>query len=360
MNIPSEHVAAIEGLGYTETEARFLYLVATHSGYFTRRHFLAFTRQPNGCLTQRLLDRTVSRKHVRETEYGRKVHVYNLYSRCLYGPIDKENLRNRRRQSNELIHTRLLILDFILAHPDEAYLETEADKVAYFHETLGMPLPVLPGRIYRGLKSTSNTKRYFVDRFPVFIPRPENTFSLPQVVTFTFCDTADASLLAYVTHLRNYEKFLRRLPEFNFIYASPDPKQFARARSFFERTFKDSGRVDGHRLRRHFELRMLWDGPKSGQLTRADRDFLRDGIKRFDGEPFESAYQKWSTTGLSMDEVKELLGPRDRQPQRRFETYVLPEKHDIFYTAASKDYRQSPRDRLSSALSTSLSFPCDC
>lgn len=360
MNVRPEDLTAIRNLGYTESEARFLYLVATHSGYFTRRHFLAFTGQPNGCLTQRLLDRTLSRRHARAAECTRKTRVYNLYARRLYGAIDKDNLRNRRRQSSELVHTRLLILDFVLAHPDEAYLETEPDKVAYFHESLGVPLPVLPSRIYRGLKSTGNTKRYFVDRFPVFIPRPDNAFSLPPVVTFTYCDTADSNLFAYITHLRNYEKFLRRLPDFNFIYASPDPQKFQRARSFFERMFRDSDRVDGHRLRRYFELRMLWEGPKSGELTRADRDFLRDGLKRFEGEPFESAYQKWSTVGLSMDEVKVLLGPRQRQPERRFETYVLPEKHDIFYTEASKDYRQTPRDRLSSALSIPMSTPCDC
>lgn len=359
MTIHPEDLTAIQRLGYTETEARFLYLVATHSGYFTRRHFLAFTRQANGCLAQRLLDRTVGRRHARKTEYGCQVHVYNLYSRRIYGAIGKENLRNRRRQSNELSHTRLLILDFVLAHPDEGYLETEADKVAYFEEKLAVPLPVLPGRIYRGLRSTGNTKRYFVDRFPVFIPRQDSPFSLPPVVTFTYCDTADPSLLAYVTHLRNYEKFLRRLAAFNFIYASPSPQKFARARSFFERMFSDSGRVDGHRLRRYFELRMLWEGPRSGELTRADRDFLREGLERYQGEPFESAYQKWSTAGLSMEEVKALLGPREQQPERRFETYRLPEVYDIFHREGGPLYRQPRCNRVSSPLSISRSIPCE-
>ena len=34
MNIRPEHLSAIRNLGYSDTEARFLYLVATHSGYF--------------------------------------------------------------------------------------------------------------------------------------------------------------------------------------------------------------------------------------------------------------------------------------------------------------------------------------
>ena len=29
-------------MGYSESEARFLYIVATHSGYFVTRQFLAF------------------------------------------------------------------------------------------------------------------------------------------------------------------------------------------------------------------------------------------------------------------------------------------------------------------------------
>src|SRR5207253_10388366 len=34
MKIAEEHIVALEGLGYTEEESRFLYIVATHSGYF--------------------------------------------------------------------------------------------------------------------------------------------------------------------------------------------------------------------------------------------------------------------------------------------------------------------------------------
>lgn len=62
MTIRPEHLAAIENLGYTEAEAEFLYLVATHSGYFTRRQFLTFTRYSKGCLVHRLTTRTIGRR----------------------------------------------------------------------------------------------------------------------------------------------------------------------------------------------------------------------------------------------------------------------------------------------------------
>jgi hypothetical protein len=43
MTIHESQVAKLRVLGYTEAEARFLYLVATHSWYFTVRQFLNFT-----------------------------------------------------------------------------------------------------------------------------------------------------------------------------------------------------------------------------------------------------------------------------------------------------------------------------
>ena len=42
MKIVEEHIFALETLGYTEEESRFLYIVATHSGYFVPRQFAAF------------------------------------------------------------------------------------------------------------------------------------------------------------------------------------------------------------------------------------------------------------------------------------------------------------------------------
>lgn len=43
MNIPGVHIERIKALGYTESEARFLYIVAVFSGYFTLGQFRAFT-----------------------------------------------------------------------------------------------------------------------------------------------------------------------------------------------------------------------------------------------------------------------------------------------------------------------------
>ncbi len=39
---------SLRSLGYTEDEARFLYVVALHSGYFSARQYLTFTGAKTG------------------------------------------------------------------------------------------------------------------------------------------------------------------------------------------------------------------------------------------------------------------------------------------------------------------------
>jgi DNA-binding MarR family transcriptional regulator len=255
MNIMPAHLAALCRLGYSEEEATFIYLVATHSGYFTRPQFLRFTRQTKGGSLHRFTTKLLALGHVRATEYGRQMLVFHLYSRLVYGPIGKDNLRNRRRLSNELVWTRLLILDFVLANLDSQYLETETAKVSYFHEKLRLPLAILPGRRYTGLKSAPHTDRYFVDRFPIFISRP-----LPSVPTFVYCDSDKPGLRPYLTHLRANERLWRRLERFNFtIYAAPSPKKFRGAEAGFSQMFAPAPAIHTKRLARYFEVRFLWE-----------------------------------------------------------------------------------------------------
>src|SRR6266853_6779021 len=59
MHFPETSIENLRGFGYTEDEARFVYLVATHSGYFSARQYLAFTGAKSGeksmALTQKVL-----------------------------------------------------------------------------------------------------------------------------------------------------------------------------------------------------------------------------------------------------------------------------------------------------------------
>src|SRR6266853_6918976 len=112
-----EHLAALIDLGYNEQESRFLYLVATHSCYFTVHQFLDYTGTSKGWNVHQFTSKSIRLGHVRAATCGYRTSLFNLFSRKVYGALDRDNLRNRRRLSSELIRTRLLILDFVLAHP---------------------------------------------------------------------------------------------------------------------------------------------------------------------------------------------------------------------------------------------------
>lgn len=63
MSIPEDKIGKLRAFGYTEVEARFLYLVATHSGYFTLRQFLNFAHAKSGKRNARLVEKLFSWGH---------------------------------------------------------------------------------------------------------------------------------------------------------------------------------------------------------------------------------------------------------------------------------------------------------
>src|SRR5207244_10207468 len=95
--------------------------------------------------------------------------IVHLYSRKLYFQRGHENRRNLRRHRLEAIQTRLLGLDFILANQGYQYLETEAEKLAYFCDQLHIEKACLPVKLYMGGPTSRPTLRYFVDKFQLFM-----------------------------------------------------------------------------------------------------------------------------------------------------------------------------------------------
>src|ERR1700687_3649262 len=148
MNFPESSLANLSSLGYTEDEARFLYLVATHSGYFSMRQFFQFTGTKSGDKSMTFSQKLHAKGHATARSFLRTGLMYHLFSRIVYRPIGRENLRNRRAHSLEHIRTRLVALDFILAHQQYEYLETEADKLDYFCQQLGIQKELLPTKRY--------------------------------------------------------------------------------------------------------------------------------------------------------------------------------------------------------------------
>src|SRR5229473_4589913 len=193
MSIQESQLVHLRAFGYTDVEARFLYLVATHSGYFTVRQFLAFAKARSGKRNARLVEKLFSLGHASAQRYTRRSLLYHLCSRQLYSAIGKDYLRNRREHELTHIKTRLLALDFILTHPKEDYFESSEAKRRYFVDRF---------KVNESLFAPSNGRSNgitFADRFPLCVAYPSPEYM--PVVTFTHVDPDHRNLDAYIAHL---------------------------------------------------------------------------------------------------------------------------------------------------------------
>jgi hypothetical protein len=298
MTFNDQDIAALQTLGYTLDEARFLYLVAVHSGYFVPRQFLTFSGAKWGKRSNNFVAKLESRGHVTWREYDRTGGVYHLFSKTLYRYIGKENLRNRRRHSVEFIRTRLLLLDFILGNLAFHYLETEPEKVAFFCDTLAVPRKALPAKTYEGGPRSEPTLRYFVDKFPLFFDRAESPSS--PTVTFSYVDPGQASLAGFANHLHTYLPLLRQLETFSFLYIASSPVHFLPAEQCFVSLVRLPLQADvSSEILRYFRLRNAWELKRYGSLSASDIEWLKEAMHRFHGERFEASYHAWSSGVLS-------------------------------------------------------------
>ncbi len=320
MNIAPVHLEALEALGYTEAEAQFLYIVATHSGYFVARQFLAFTSAHWGYRTNTFWNKLHTRKHARTECFPKSGTVYHLFSRRLYRQIDRENIRNRRQHEIEYIQRRIGILDFVLSHPQWKYLETEPDKVSFFCDRLNVPNQFLPSKIYHGQRTTQPTVRYFVDKFPMFLSSDASS----TVVTFTYLQGPEASLTEFVHHLEVYLPLFRQLSEFRFLYLARVDSHFEKAKELFDSLVGiPLGSDVSADLLRYFQIRKAWDLSRYTSLTEADLIFRNQAKARFAGQRFEHLYRGWKIGRVNESDIRQEFGASNRHASAHFAAELL-------------------------------------
>ena len=170
----------LEPLGWTGQDAEWIALVCLHSGVFTRAQFCQYFDTTNRVRAQRFVKALIDRKQAVEIEWpimngGAK--TCRISSKAIYRALGVENIRHRRQASNLVVMRRLLSLDFVLEHPGMNWLPAEPEKVEFFEE-IGLPLRLIPRRIYYGV--VGNQKRYFALKLPLAVE--------PEIVTFAYVD----------------------------------------------------------------------------------------------------------------------------------------------------------------------------
>jgi hypothetical protein len=143
----TERVAAVQALGFNQRQATFLTTVALHGGYCLRRQYAAFAGLKYAKSVRDFLDGLVERQLAdRMTFRADRGGIYHLFGRRLYAAIGQEKNRNRRHAGPPVIARRLMLLDFVLAHPDVDWYAAEPDRIALFVTRLGIPETSLPKR----------------------------------------------------------------------------------------------------------------------------------------------------------------------------------------------------------------------
>jgi hypothetical protein len=319
MSIHESQLANLRAFGYTQAEARFLYLVAAHSGYFTVRQFLDFTRARSGKRNARFVEKLFGLGHGSAQRYMRRSLVYHLRSRRLYEAIGKAHLRNRREHELDYIKTRLLALDFILANPEDRYFETAEEKRRYLVERF---------KLSESLFSPSNEHGKgvtFSERFPLCVAYPSPDYM--PVVTFTYVDPKHRNLDRYIAHLRTYRPLFRQLPSFQFIYISTVAGLQDEAAELFALLVEAKGLSD---LARYFDAQTKWDSRKYGLLTEDDLIFRHEAGKRFSGQIFDTLFRLWRRNQLPNDLRAESATTKTNTRKVLFRAVTVPGQEAVF------------------------------
>jgi len=322
MNIPGVHIERIRGLGYTESEARFLYIVAVFSGYFTVGQFRAFTGASYGKRPTSFAEKLIEQGHARICGQARRGSLFHLFSRTVYGQMEKDNLRNRKRHSLGFMRTRLVLLDFVLANLDLAYFEREQDKVNFFCQELGISKEYLPATVYEGAAPDQKTIRYFVDKFPLFVAPPFP--GLPPVVTFSYVDAGFETPSHFASHLAAYQPLFRQLGGLGFLYIATQEACFHGVRERFQSVVRRPLEPDvSSEILRYFRIRRKWDNHEYIIPVTEDLEFLRDARDRFRNENIERVYKSWCSGELAESELRAQISQRKAEPTIFFDTYLV-------------------------------------
>jgi len=322
MNLPTAHIERIKDLGYTDSEARFLYIVALFSSYFTLGQFLVFTGSRYGKRPTSFAQKVLKQGHATVRDYMRRGSIFHLFSRTIYGQIEKDNLRNRKKHSFDFMRTRLLLLDFILANQELAYFETEQDKVSFFCGQLGVSKDFLPAKVYVGTSPSQPTIRYFVDKFPLFLAAPLS--GAPPVVTFSYVDSGFEAASSFASHLAAYQGLFRQLNSFRFLYIGAKEAYLQKAEYCFRSLVRRPLESDvSSEILHYFQIRKKWDNHEYVIPVTADLEFLSEARQRFHGDRFEALYRGWRLGELGDRELRVEFS--QLRPDRAvfFDTYLL-------------------------------------
>lgn len=291
-----DRVRALAPWGFTPRQTRFLVTVALHGGYCLRRQYATFAGIQYGKNVCDFLEALVER-HIaaRVTFRADRGHVYHLQARALYRALEQADNRNRRRASAALIARKIMVLDYVLAHPEVDWIATEQDKVALFTEHYRIPVADLPQRVFQASRpGVPDTTRYFIHKLPVGVTPEPGGVSFVCLVT----DTTGGALKAF---LADHGRLFTRMPGWTVVAIGSHSAALASCEAVFARCREQPVAVSAapswQDLRWLVATRPLVDRGEWARLSVADIDRFRTLRDRCGAAVFDDLYAQWCAEG---------------------------------------------------------------
>jgi hypothetical protein len=321
MTLDYDPIASLESAGYLEREASFLYLVAMHSGYFLARQFCQFVQRDRGALPTRFIEKASRLHHLRTIECGRGRHLYHLTSKPVYEALGRRDSQNRRIKGDAHVKSRLMVLDFILAHLGANLLEDSASKMDFFTTQCCVSEELLPHSHARRLM-------YFSDGFPILV---SNT-GIPR---FTFFDEGQVTATRFERYLYQYQPLFEALGEFELMYLADAESSSARAQAIFNR-FLPSDRLRGvtsmtplgiEHFIEYLAASQRYDA-RGGVTSARDLEVLREGEHLYTSLEHRALQGAWNNQSTSADRIRQRF--LQKSLRATFTTVVLPYSYPIY------------------------------
>jgi hypothetical protein len=324
-----ESMIRLQQYGYTHEEAQFLSLAALHSGYFVRRQFNEFLGQQRGGNAQRFIEKLLRRRHAQCERYQTNQFVYHIRGKGIYASLGQRDNRNRREKAPFTIKRKLMCLDFVLAHRNCRFLETETEKVEYFVAERGLDMQCLPARQYQSRRASESAEHFFVDKLPIFLDGSCSPLS-SAVVHFAYIDEGAQSPDGFATFLRRHRPLFQALGQFEVIYAAAHPQWFPRAEEIFRRICGAKGSEyplppEAQQLLEYFQARRKFERRDFSGFDAERIIRYREEKRRFGGEQYEDLYRRWIKCGTAA-----LFPHSAEQSAGSFRTHLLACDYDIF------------------------------
>jgi hypothetical protein len=320
----AERAKPVEALGFTPRQARFLTVVALHSGYCLRRQYAAFAGVRNaknvGAFFHALVARGLAERTARRPDRG---HIYHLHTRAVYRLVGQEESGLRRPASGAHIARTLMRLDYVLAHPEVTWLGTAEEKVAAFAR-LGVALGDLP---QMPVTAEVPTVRYFVQRGPIgLVGDPP----VPRIVALV----TDGRARTFAQFLRAHAALLLHLPAWTLVAIAPrDGAALVACPEVLARVLHSPSAfgVSLDDVRWYLGARRAVDQAAWAALSVADLERFRALRDRLARPEVEALYRAWLTAGdAAVAAFAETVAAGALWRGRQLVTEVLPFDYSQF------------------------------